>query len=133
MWLTALTCHEHMQHTLWQPSIMRMLLFDTVILCKSRTYRCRVFILTLRASMTRSLASSSPSMMLRRVRSSGLLRLSMFSSHFWKTEQEDEPCNRKMTLHFSDGLSDPWQRRCWVGTNLTAHSITFFFTEILTN
>lgn len=45
--------------------------------------------LTLRASMTRSLASSSPSIMLRRVRSSGLLRLSMFSSHFW---------NNKMSL-----------------------------------
>lgn len=81
MYLTALT-QAHTAPTVTAFNIMRMLLFDTVILYKSRTYRCRDFILTLRASITRSLASSSPSMMLRRVRSSGLLRLSMFSSHF---------------------------------------------------
>lgn len=38
--------------------------------------------LTLRASMTRSRASSSPSMMLSRVSSSGLLKLSMLNSYF---------------------------------------------------
>lgn len=43
------------------------------------------FKLTLSASMTRSRASSSPSMMLSSVSSSGLLRLSILKSHFCKT------------------------------------------------
>lgn len=44
--------------------------------------------LTLRASMTRSRASSSPSMILSRVSSSGLLRLSMLNSYFCKRKSQ---------------------------------------------
>lgn len=82
--------------------------------------------LTLRASMTRSRASSSPSMILSRVSSSGLLRLSMLNSHFCNTDQKQHVRMPPSTIHcrISNFLAEPSRSlQCENGQRLVLQSL----------